>query len=314
MDSGWIPLPSGVHRGVHPCAGPKPLSQRSYSARVDSLDSKWLPKKSGLTLANYRAAPSRIVRSPERNRDFSGLAAAGESSRRDLDDRLAERTALHHSCVVLSCRPPAPLASTAEEIPISPGWRNPCRCLTEKCLTTRVRVDRLIWRGPPSQLSITPSDTAMMNPEVRAATRLPPYGGRQRRSTLDVDLKVPSRSCFSNDEQFDDVSAAAWTAHADAPILAIITRENEVSPRHLRRQAIAGDDPKHPARCDTRPSLAPPARDCSANAQVFGAFNEGRPSSGSESPRASMELGTAGKSSSATYSSSHAARLKLVRV
>ena len=76
MDS----LASGVHLGVHPCAGPKLLAPRSYSERVDSLDPGWLPKKSGLTLANYRAAPSRIALAPGRNREI--VRPAGESAPR----------------------------------------------------------------------------------------------------------------------------------------------------------------------------------------------------------------------------------------
>ena len=141
VDSEVDPLASGVHPGVHPCAEPKSLHQRGYSAQVDSLDSGWLPKKPGLTLANYRAAPSRIGRSPGRNRDFSGLAAAGESWRSNLDGGWREKLLSITSCALPSFRPPAPLASTTEGIPNSPGWCKPCRCLTRRCLTTSEGLD-----------------------------------------------------------------------------------------------------------------------------------------------------------------------------
>ena len=76
--SGWIPWLPGSTQESTPALELSFVSARLFGG-VDSPDPGWLPKKPGLTLAKCRATPPSIGRSPERNRDFNGLAGGGES-------------------------------------------------------------------------------------------------------------------------------------------------------------------------------------------------------------------------------------------
>ena len=98
--AGYRPVDSSGFRSPPrspPLRWSKSLSLRAYPAMGGCLDSGWLPKKSGLTLAKCRATPPSIARSPGRNRDFKDLAAGGESLRCDLAYRVHQSTALHRS-------------------------------------------------------------------------------------------------------------------------------------------------------------------------------------------------------------------------
>ena len=71
------------------------MSAELGRARVDS-EPRWLPKKSRLSLANWRAQPPRIHSAPERNRTINGLtvtAVRGDRASGKRDLRKAKRPA-----------------------------------------------------------------------------------------------------------------------------------------------------------------------------------------------------------------------------
>ena len=97
-DSGeWIPAlgslgRGGLHQGPggsHPRKGASRCFIGRYQASSWIPEAGWLPKNSGLSLANCRAERSRIHSALERNRTINGLAAAAvrggpASGKRDL--------------------------------------------------------------------------------------------------------------------------------------------------------------------------------------------------------------------------------------
>jgi hypothetical protein len=71
---------------------------------------------------------------------------------------------------------------------------------------------------------VTPLDPTLPHPKMRLAARLAPNRWGKIGPTLGVRADVPAWLCFDDNQEFDDIAAAAGAAHTDAPILAIIAR------------------------------------------------------------------------------------------
>lgn len=158
-----------------------------------------------------------------------------------------------------------------------------------------------------------PVDTAVAKPEVGAAALLQPDRWRERWPTLGIDGNIPTRLRLRHDEELDHKAASARTAHSHAPVFAVVTREDKISPGHTKRQAVALDDTQPQTWADPRPGVAPQPLDLRRDRHRAGTLSVGKPSSGSASPFAKMRFGAPVKTSSAKYSSSQAARLNCVR-
>lgn len=156
---------------------------------------------------------------------------------------------------------------------------------------------------------------ATANPKVRLATFLNPHGRGEIRVSLSIKTQSPSRLGLGYHQEFDGSAAPTRTAHADAPVLVPISREHEVTARQTIRKAVAFDDLKAATRRHTCPDVAQPASDAHAAAAVLFSLTPkaGSPRSGSLAPRPSVGLAATWKVFSAVNSSSHAAKLKVLR-
>jgi hypothetical protein len=148
---------------------------------------------------------------------------------------------------------------------------------------------------------------------------MPVSWNRSSRAAFSVRLEIPARFGFRNDQKLDLLPAAAGAVEADAPILFAFSREHEITLWQAFRQAVALDNHQAPARAELFPRSAPR---CPYPMQPrwnphclhpFGGPRMGSPSRGSLAPRPNMGFAAEVNSSSAKYSSSQAARLKVVR-
>lgn len=74
---------------------------------------------------------------------------------------------------------------------------------------------------------------------MRAAPSSEKYRRGQAWITLRIHAELPAWARFRNYQQFNRMSASAWAAKADAPVLTPFPGENDIPPRKAVRQAIA---------------------------------------------------------------------------
>lgn len=145
-----------------------------------------------------------------------------------------------------------------------------------------------------------------------SAAGLKPHRRLQSWTPRGVGLQVPSGPRFSDEKKLDGLSAPARTPHSHAPVFVALARENQITPRQSRREAIAFDDLQAAPRPVAIEDASKPPR--YHRAAFFRRRPKiGNPRSGSWSPRANTGLGAEANVDSAKKSSSQAAKLNMVR-
>ncbi len=166
---------------------------------------------------------------------------------------------------------------------------------------------------------VAPFHSSISKPKVGAASLLKPDRRTQTGATFGVHLDIPAWFGLWDDQKLDLLPAAAGAVEADAPILLSVSRQHQITLWQAFRQAVPLDNYQAPTRTELFPCPAPrcpyppqPCRDFHYS-HPFGRPKIGSPSSGSLAPRPNIVFSDEVNSASAKYSSSQAARLKVVR-
>src|SRR3546814_13446030 len=110
--------------------------------------------------------------------------------------------------------------------------------------------DRHVLTGPAPRFPIscvrrsTPVDAALTKPEVGAAALLQPHRWGESRQSLRVNQDVPAWLCFGNHQELNHMTATAGAAHADTPVLAVVARKDDITPRQARGKTVPVKDSK----------------------------------------------------------------------
>ena len=157
-------LPAGLRYplGIHPGRPVRCLNSRGFQASRVDPGLRWLPKKSALSLAMFRAKPASIRFGPKRNRKTKTwrpgpLLDPGSQPRCQPWDQ--RRFARAHD--------PEYIGMDS----VSGAIRLAVRCLARNCLTRPSSLDRLIEQLAPRRIPSTASSALASR---STATRSPP--------------------------------------------------------------------------------------------------------------------------------------------
>jgi hypothetical protein len=99
-----------------------------------------------------------------------------------------------------------------------------------------------------SRRLITPRNTPVPQPEMRAATGPAPDRGAQAWTVPGIDDEIPPRLGLPQQHLLDRLAAAARAPHPDRPVLALVAQKHNVPRRQRRRKYVAFDDDEAPRR------------------------------------------------------------------
>lgn len=115
-----------------------------------------------------------------------------------------------------------------------------------------------------------------------------------------VGRDVPPRLGFRDHKQLDRSAATARTAHADAPVFPVVTRQDQVATGQDGREAVPFDDLEATGRPEFFPRSPEPAHASHRALPFPAAFRDGSPSNGSFAPRPKTGFAALGKACSAS--------------